>query len=284
MNAQQQAAPSFGANCSSGGRDQVSRSNFKFCKKNFEILVCALGLLNTACNKDLGIQTQDSSLKTVAFTRWNKKNLTTCWEFTSSSTQSFRNEIQSQVERAFGESVVKFGGWQKCSPNTPLDVKVFIYDDAGSVLDEEFRTYVDSLIFQNGSQQQGAGHPRLRDTNRPMRVVLNQSFKDADSDFLDLFAQLTAQGQKNMALTAAIHEFGHVIGLRHEDAHPERSCDEFAEQPGDVPGELLIVSPYNPFSFMSRCYYRTFNHNLSILYPNKKDIEGINALYADVGQ
>jgi hypothetical protein len=113
-----------------------------------------------------------------------------------------------------------------------------------------------------------------------MRLVLNQTFKDADPGFRELYARLNAQGKKNIALTAAIHELGHALGLRHEDAHPERTCDDFAEQPGDMPGELLVVSAYNPFSFMSRCYYRTFNYNLSVVYPNAKDIEGINLLYA----
>ncbi|NBW81481.1 hypothetical protein EBR21_06975 [bacterium] len=194
------------------------------------------------------------------------------------------DEVETQVGLAFEKTVVKLVGWQECSPENPSDVKIFVYDDEGSAQNDDYQTYVKSLIAENNSQKQGAGHPRLRDLNRPMHLVLNQTFKDDDPGFEKLFSQLTPQGQRNIALSATIHEFGHAIGLRHEDAHPERTCDDFAEQPGDMPGGLQVVSGYNPFSFMSRCYYRTFNYNLSVVDPNAKDIEGINKLYADVAQ
>ena len=234
-----------------------------------------------ACGIPASQQSQDSSVKTVAFSRWNKKTLDVCWEFTSQSTQSFRIDVENQVGRAFEPTVLRFAGWQKCSSEKPSDVRVFVYDDAGSVWDKDFRAYINNLIAENDSKKPGAGHPRLRDANRPMRLVLNRTFKDTEPGFQELYAQFNSQGKKNLALTAAIHEFGHVIGLRHEDSHPERTCDDFAEQPGDAPGEFKVVSAYNPFSFMSRCYYRTFNFNFSIIYPNAKDVEGINLLYSD---
>jgi hypothetical protein len=242
-----------------------------------------LGMLFVACGIPAELESPKSSLKTVAFSRWNKKTLDVCWEFTSNATQTFRSEIENQVTRAYERTVVKFVGWQKCTPEKPSDVRLFVYDDAGSNWDKNFRAFINTLVAENNSKKPGAGHPRLRDANRPMRLVLNRTFKDVDPDFQVLFAQLNSEGKRNIALTAAIHEFGHVIGLRHEDAHPERTCDDFAELPGDAPGEFRVVSAYNPFSFMSRCYYRTFNFNLSIIYPNAKDVEGINLLYADSG-
>lgn len=240
-----------------------------------------LGMLFVACGIPAEPASSKASFKTISFSRWNKKSLDVCWEFTSNATQTFRSEIENQVYRAYERTVIKFVGWQKCTPEKPSDVRLFLYDDAGSNWNRDFRAYINTLVEENDSKKPGAGHPRLRDANRPMRLVLNRTFKDADPEFQVLFAELNSMGKRNIALTAAIHEFGHAIGLRHEDAHPERTCDDFAEQPGDAPGEFRVVSAYNPFSFMSRCYYRTFNFNLSIIYPNAKDVEGINILYAD---
>ncbi|MEY4066453.1 MAG: Dual-action metallo-peptidase [Pseudomonadota bacterium] len=238
----------------------------------------AFCLTLTACGPFSEPPTPQASLKTVAFSHWNKRTIQTCWEFTSRKTLSFRNEIEKNVSRAFSNAVVHFTGWQQCAPDVPSDVKLFIYDDEGQFFNSLYRSYVEQLISENNGKKEGAGHPRLRDSNRPMRVVLNSTFKDAEAEFVTLYHQLTQQGRKNLALTASIHELGHVLGLRHEDAHPERTCDTFSEE---LDGALVVTS-YNPFSFMSRCYYRTFNFNLGPILPNSRDIDGINTLYAEV--
>lgn len=235
-------------------------------------------ILLSACGMNLETPSHHAQLQTVAFTRWNKATIQTCWEFASRSTMNFRDEIEKKAKSAFSGAVVQFAGWQQCNSHTPADVKLFIYDDGGSFYNSNYRSYVDQLIKENNGRKEGAGHPRLRDSNRPMRVVLNSTFKDADSNFVPLYRQLTVQGKKNLVLTASLHELGHVLGLRHEDAHPERTCDTFPE---DLDGSQ-VVTGYNPFSFMSRCYYRTFNFNLSAILPNQRDIEGINALYANM--
>ncbi len=71
---------------------------------------------------------------------------------------------------------------------------------------------------------------------------------------------------------------GHAIGLRHEDAHPERTCDDFAEPISDA----RAVGGYNPESIMSRCFYRNFDYEKGKLSFNQEDIETINTLYSDL--
>ncbi|MBP9707359.1 MAG: hypothetical protein KBD78_06910 [Oligoflexales bacterium] len=128
------------------------------------------------------------------------------------------------------------------------------------------------------------GHPRLRqlpslDDVFVAKVVLNRTFMGAEPEFLPIVAQFTSVGINNLAISSSIHELGHVLGLRHEDAHPSTLCKNYKE---DLDGSTAI-SGYNPFSFMSRCYYRSYNYNLGLLLPNELDITGLNLLYADLG-
>ena len=244
-------------------------------------LVMAAGMILTASSLlACGTESQqlNSAFQTVAFSRWNHSNIRTCWEFESASSQRFRELIEQTAQRAFANTIVGFVGWKKCKHDGNEDVKLFIYDDFGSFLVDDFRSFLKNLLKENDNKRDGAGHPRLRDENKPARVVLNQTFKHAEKEFVSLYRSLTQEGKSNLVLTASIHELGHALGLRHEDAHPNRTCDTFSE---DL-GEDRVITDYNPFSFMSRCYYRTFNHNLSLILPNQRDTEGINKLYEGV--
>jgi hypothetical protein len=244
-------------------------------------LVMAAGMILTASSLlACGTESQqlNSAFQTVAFSRWNHSNIRTCWEFESAYSHRFRERIEQTTSKAFANTTVSFVGWKKCKHDGYEDVKLFIYDDIGSFLVDNFRSFLKTLMQENGDKRDGAGHPRLRDENKPARVVLNQTFKDAEKEFVSLYRSLTSEGKSNLALTASIHELGHALGLRHEDAHPNRTCDTFSE---DLSGDRVITD-YNPFSFMSRCYYRTFNHNLSLILPNQRDAEGINKLYEGV--
>ncbi|MFZ9521499.1 MAG: hypothetical protein ACO3A4_13575, partial [Silvanigrellaceae bacterium] len=105
-----------------------------------------LGMLFVACGIPAEPASSKASFKTISFSRWNKKSLDVCWEFTSNATQTFRSEIENQVYRAYERTVIKFVGWQKCTPEKPSDVRLFLYDDAGSIWNRDFRAYINTLV------------------------------------------------------------------------------------------------------------------------------------------
>lgn len=58
----------------------------------------------------------------------------------------------------------------------------------------------------------------------------------------------------------AAHEFGHLIGLRHEDIHPDAAKDpqcngKAAEEPLS---EQTKIEKYDPNSIMNRCYLNKY--------------------------
>jgi hypothetical protein len=224
-------------------------------------------------------------MSTVAYKNglWTNNKVEVCWLFESSSTDEFRKKVQQLTESSFRDAVIHFAGWKECSPKVlDFTVRLFIYDDESSQDNIHFQEIKRYLIARSEGTY-GAGHPQFLhnpstgDDPWTVHVVLNRSLKD--TRFEDLAGQFNAQGRDNLAMSTTIHELGHVLGLRHEDAHPERTCDNYAE---DLRDDTLVVSQYNPFSFMSRCYYRTFNYNLGLVLPNALDIKGLNILYKDL--
>jgi hypothetical protein len=206
--------------------------------------------------------------------------------FSSPATEDFRLRFQDIVTAAFDGASIQFGGWRECS-RTSIDgsVRLLIYDDDGSAHDPMFQSAIDLLILENGGERVGAGHPRTRGNPAPgddastAHVVLSQTFRDSQAEFVAMAAAFSPFGVENLALSSGVHELGHVLGLRHEDAHPDRTCDLFGE---DLRDDSAVVSEYNPTSFMSRCYYRSFNYDLGLVVPNALDIAGINTLYRDL--
>ena len=108
-------------------------------------------------------------------------------------------------------------------------------------------------------------------------LILTYQFEKVFPGLVKQQENLSGQAKENLKLSIALHEMGHAIGLRHEDAHPGRTCDDFEEAISDA----QTVGPYNAQSIMSRCFYRNFDYEKGKLFFNEGDIDTINKLYTN---
>ncbi|MEN9809837.1 MAG: Astacin [Pseudomonadota bacterium] len=222
---------------------------------------------------------RDSFPETVFFANsvWPSARLRVCWEFKNSQTEEFTSQFKTVVERAFQGTKLSFSGWAVCPRHTRnTDLRIFIYDDPLADTQVGFAD-VRSLLGQAADR----GHPRVPVPGRKMRgkranVIFNLSGLHSDPFLGQMYDSLSPIGRRNLALSSSLHEFGHAIGLRHENVHPDNTCVGFDEnlEWGDN-----IVTPYNPGSFMQRCFYRNFDYETGIVWPNEGDLEGINRIY-----
>lgn len=256
-------------------------------QNKFSNLVCiaasCLSLAVVAGCRPSSSGNSESEVETVFFGKslLRSKNVNVCWEFTSAETASFRSEFQNTVNKAFAKTKLRFSGWGKC-PGSGSDFRIFIYDDSGSSADREFLS-MKAMVNQTGKAY--TGHPRVNLVGnlngnwilgKKAGIILNRSGLDSLPVYVNMLKNLSPNGRKNLGISGSLHEFGHAIGMRHEDAHSNNKCEEFDEQlyPGDVQ-----IGPWNPTSFMERCFYRNFDYEKGIVWPNDLDIAGINKRY-----
>lgn len=226
----------------------------------------------------------DSGAQTVFFANsiLRSNSVSVCWEFTSSSMSSFRSEFQAVISKAFAKTKLRFTGWNEC-PETEgnPDFRIFIYDDKGLETNTKFMQ-MKSMLVGGGRYP---GHPRVRVNSgsdsrwilgQKAGIVLNTTFTDSFPEVQKIYQLQSERGKYNLSLSSSVHEFGHAIGLRHEDAHSDNQCVAFDENP--LPGDVQI-GPWNPTSFMERCHYRNFDYDTGIVWPNELDIQGINQRY-----
>lgn len=229
----------------------------------------------SSCKPDA--RNSDSETQTVmmANSKWPTTNLSVCWEFASYETERFRNAFRDKVTTAFHRTELRFNGWKACPIIGRVDMRVFIYDDPGSKINLAFQSLRASL------QGPSPGHPRVRYWGKNMSgkragIVLSMTGENAVPFFAELLHKLSPEGRFNLLLSSGLHEFGHAIGLRHEDAHPKAVCPQFDE---DIKAGDIVIGPWNKTSFMERCFYRDFDYEKGIVWPNELDIQGINTIY-----
>lgn len=244
---------------------------------NFFSLICYLTFLSS-CKPSDRISNSETEAVMQANSKWEKNSLSVCWEFTSEKTKAFRETLRDTVDTAFEKTPLRFSGWQVCPRVGPVDIRIFIYDDPGSSKNIQFQSMRASLVGPT------PGHPRVRFWGKNLSgqragVILSMTGENADPFFFDMLDKLSPRGRFNLLLSSSLHEFGHAIGLRHEDAHPKAECPKFDE---DIQAGDLVIGPWNKTSFMERCFYRNLDYEKGIAWPNDLDVRGINTIYQKI--
>ncbi|NBO38206.1 hypothetical protein EBU99_06455 [bacterium] len=254
----------------------------EFRKKNISlrlVLFCtvwtSIFVATVSCRAKNTAVNSDPETVVMADAKWKSTSISVCWEFVSDATATFRNKIRETVNTAFKNTALRFSGWQVCPKIGQVNMRVFIYDDPGSKANPEF------LALRASLREETPGHPRVRFRASQMSgqragIILSMTGEKAIPFFINMLNSLSPQGRMNLLVSSSLHEFGHAIGLRHEDAHPEALCPQFDE---DMEAGDEKIGPWNKTSFMERCFYRNYDYEKGLVWPNELDIQGINTLY-----
>jgi len=158
----------------------------------------------------------DDSLVVVQNRLWTENDfpLSVCFQTTGDGDAFDRGLVRNAVESTWAstsQSQIAFTDWGFCFDN-----------DAGA----DIRIFLDSSVSRSGTfYGQGSASRRIK-------LRTSRSSNNANLKF------------------AYVHEFGHALGLEHEQDHPDSTC---TDERHDLVSSAVPVTPYDEAAVMNYC-------------------------------
>lgn len=243
-------------------------------------------IVANACGSDFYEIESRSQIVGVAASEhlWQTNEIPVCWENAGTSSQNFREKVKIFVNANVNSrnTKVAFSGWGTCTA-TFNGVRIFIFDDPDLANSSTLIALASRLARENIYP----GHPFAFGLGKQLAaknpgIVLSMNYGSVEPFLIELKNQYkTPTAQQNILMTSSLHEFGHALGLLHEDAHPHPDvrlsiCASLREPLGTG----TVLGSYNEFSIMNRCYYRySYDYSSHALGMNEEDFSAIRQLY-----
>jgi Matrixin len=164
---------------------------------------------------------------------WESNRIPVCWESFNDSATTFRDQVRTAVRDSWeAASGVKFTGWGECSSQEG-GIRIAVKDEPPHT---------------DGLGREIAG--------KPEGMVLNATFANVgsqDAPYQNWVDRCRTQKDYCIRVTV-VHEFGHALGLAHEQYRPHAGSSNACIQE-TMPGENgdWALGDYDPNSVMNYC-------------------------------
>jgi hypothetical protein len=218
------------------------------------------------------------------YVKWRKPEVTVCWARPrvpeGAFTDSEKAQIQALVQREFSvpRNGIAFIGWFPCNSGRRFDVFIETETDQSALSGLAGAINPDERIVGNSEIGEG-GELGTRlvpdDSDAPVCLpgfgctmkrgfVIRHSLKKRVQLYYDRTQRVPGASPMFRVLFTAVHEFGHLSGLRHEHLRPEARQDpncsdliargKLLSPPEPVFETTTASGPYDPNSIMNYCW------------------------------